>query len=195
MEHSQAATHYIQLTEILKKHSSYSNPSLVSHKKLCNEWVVIQSQYDPDAGLKCLCGKENIHHHHVIKNHINGAILDPIGSSCIKRFEIEQLGITCMCCEKPLSENNLFLQAYMHYSPITKETQIIGHKPCANKLLKNAKKSGRYGSYLKKDFVAYFNHLGITVKLDRSVAAVRGVAFHIEYDNLKLNKYVDIIFD
>jgi hypothetical protein len=187
IEARQAGNHYKQLTEILKKHSSYSEPSILSHKRLCDEWMVIQSSYDVDAGLKCLCGKENIYHHHVIRNRFNDTMLDPIGSSCVKRFEIELLGITCMCCAKPINENNPFMQAYMQYAPITKETLLIGHKKCAVKLFNRAKARGPYGEYLKKDFVSYFKHLGIKVSLDRLGN------IDIEYENTKLTPYVDMI--
>jgi hypothetical protein len=191
-ELSEAGKHYKQLTDILKKNSSYPEPSLVSHKHLCSEWMVIQSGYDELAGMKCECGKENISHYNTIRNHHNGLILSPIGSKCIKRFEIKPLGISCMCCAKPLGETNPFLQAYMEYSPVTKETLIIGHKRCAVKLFEKAKSFGyfgRYGWYLKGDFVSYFNRLGVKIQLDEYGH------FDIEYDNEKLTPYMNMVCD
>jgi hypothetical protein len=188
-EISEAGTHYKQLMEILKKNSSYPEASILSHKRLCSEWIVIQSAYDVDAGLKCLCGKENIYWHHVIRNRFNDAMLDPIGSSCVKRFGIELLGITCMCCAKPLTETNPFLQAYMNHSPITKETLIVGHKRCAKKLFINAKMFGRYGDYLAKEFVSYFKTLGVKVSLDKYAN------IDMEYDDTTLTPYIDLLGD
>ena len=190
-ELSEAGKHYQQLTEILQKNSSYPEPSLMSHKHLGDEWNVIQSEYDVDAGLKCLCGKENIHHHHMIRNRFNNAVLEPIGSKCIKRFEIKPLGIVCMCCAKPLGETNPFLQAYMKYSSVTKDTMLIGHKRCAIKLLQNAKVFRYYGSgwYLKQDVVSYFARLGVKIQLDECAN------YDIEYDNEKLTPYINMVCD
>jgi hypothetical protein len=186
---SEAGAHYQQLMEILKKNSSYPEASLLCHKRLCSEWMVIQSAYDVDAGLKCLCGKENIYHHHVIRNRFNDAMLDPIGSSCVKRFSIELLGITCMCCGKPMTETNVFLQAYMNHSPITKETLIVGHKNCAKKLFTNAKMFGRYGDYLAKEFVSYFKSIGVKVSLDKYAN------IDMEYSDPSLTPYIDMLGD
>jgi len=184
---SEAGVHYKQLMKILKKNSNYPDPTIVSHKQLCREWIVIESEYDEDAGLKCLCGKENIHYINKIMNQYNGVVLDPIGSSCVKRFEIEQIGLACMCCSKVIGEDNVFLQAYMKFQSIKKDTLIIGHKQCAKKLFKHAKASGRYGDYLKKEFISYFKQLHVKVKLDR----VGNI--DIEYENEKLTTYMDMI--
>lgn len=186
---SDTGIHYKKLMEMLKQHSSYSEPSIVSHKHLCSEWIVVESNYDEHAGLKCICGKENIHYINKIVNQYNGIMLEPIGSSCIKRFEIEQLGIACMCCSKTLSDDNPFLQAYIKYQSITKNTLIIGHKRCSKKLLKSAILSGRYGKYLKREFVSYFNDLGVYMRLDKDTN------IDIEYTNEKLTPYIDAIFD
>lgn len=186
---SEEGRHYIQLMKILKENSSYPESSLISHKRLCDEWFVMESSYDPDNGLKCLCGKENISYHNVIRNRFNGAKLHPIGSSCVKRFEIELLGITCMCCAKPLGESNPYLEAYMKYSAVKKVTLIIGHKNCVKKLFNTAKMSGRYGPYLAKDFVSYFKSLGVKVSLDKDAN------IEFEYEDERLTPYIDMISD
>jgi hypothetical protein len=189
MSISEAGIHYKQLMDALKKHSSYSEPSIVSHKHLCSEWIVIESNYNEEAGMKCICGKENIRYINKIMNHHNGLMLEPIGSSCIKRFEIEPMSIACMCCSKALPDDNSFLQAYMKYQPVTKNTLIIGHKKCAKKLLKNAFLKGRYGKYLKKEFVSYFNDLGVSMKLDKDAN------IDMEYSDHRLIPYMDALFD
>ena len=189
MSISEAGIHYKNLIDALKKYSSYSEPSIVSHKHLCSEWVVVESNYNEEAGMKCICGKENIRYINKIVNHHNGLILEPIGSSCIKRFDIEQMGITCMCCSKTLPDDNPILQAYMKYQPVTKNTLIIGHKKCAKKLLKHAVLKGRYGKYLKKEFVSYFSNLSVTMKLDKDAN------IDIEYTDHRLIPYIDALFD
>jgi hypothetical protein len=189
MSISESGKHYQQLIDILRKHSSYSEPSLVGHKYLCQEWIVVESDYDEHAGLKCICGKENIHYVNKIVNQHNRLVLEPIGSSCIKRFEIEQLHIACMCCGKVLGEDNTFLQAYMKYRPVSKNTLVIGHKNCAKKLLKGAFLTGRFGKYLKKEFVSYFRELGVAMKLDKDAN------IDIEYTDHRLIPYMDALFD
>jgi len=181
--------HYINLMKMLKKHSSYPEPSTVSHKQLCGEWMVIESHYDETAGLQCICGKENIHYVNRIVNYYNNTILEPIGSSCVKRFEIEGMAIMCMCCSKTLPDDNPLLRAYMMYQPITKNTRIIGHKKCVKKLVAHAFLKGRFGNYLKKDFVSYFKDLGVTMKLDKDEN------IDMEYSDHRLIPYMDALFD
>lgn len=184
---SEAGRHYIQLMKVLTENSSYPEPSLLCHKRLCDEWYVIQSSYDPDAGLKCVCGKEDIHHQHVIRNRFNNAVIDPIGSQCVKRFEIELLGITCMCCAKPLGESNPYLEAYMKYSPVKKDTLIIGHKNCAKKLFIEPKMPGHI--LLPKAVISYFKNLGVSVRTDHRTS------IEFEYEDEKLTPYIDMISD
>ncbi len=187
-EISEAGKNYIQLMKVLKENSSYPEPSLLSHKRLCDEWFVIESQYDPYAGLKCVCGKENIHHHHVIRNRFNNAVIDPIGSKCVKRFEIEQLGITCMCCAKPLGDSNPYLEAYMKYSTVKKETLIVGHRKCAKKLFINPKLCAGY-ILLPKATISYFKNLGVSLKTDHRTS------IEFEYEDERLTPYIDMISD
>jgi len=189
MSISEVGNHYITLMKMLQKHSSYPQPSIVSHKQLCGEWMVIESHYDETAGLQCICGKENIHHVNKIVNYYNNTILEPIGSSCVKRFGIEGMAIVCMCCSKTLPNDNPFLQAYMKYQPITKKTLIIGHKKCAKKLMKNAILKGRFGKFLKKEVVSYFKDVGVTMKLDKDEN------IDMEYSDHRLIPYMDALFD
>ena len=185
---SEAGRHYIQLMKVLTENSSYPEPSLISHKRLCDEWFVIQSSYDPDAGSKCVCGKEDIHHQHVIRNRFNNAVVDPIGSQCVKRFEIELLGITCMCCAKPLGESNPYLEAYMKYSPVKKDTLIVGHKNCAKKLFIEPKMPAGY-ILLPKAVISYFKNLGVSVRTDHYTN------IEFEYNDERLTPYIDMISD
>jgi len=188
-EISEAGKNYIQLMKVLKENSSYPEASLLSHKRLCDEWYVIQSEYDVDAGLKCICGKENIHHHHVIRNRFNNAVIDPIGSKCVKRFEIEQLAITCMCCAKPLGESNPYLEAYMKYSSVKKDTLIIGHRKCAKKLFIEPKMPGYI--LLPKAVISYFKNLGVSVRTDHFTS----IEFEYDEENERLTPYIEMILD
>ena len=186
----QIPEHYNKhLTDVLRKNSHYKEPSLVSLQHLASEWYVIGTGYDDTGGLNCLCGKEQIRHHNMIKNYHTGIVLHPIGSSCVKRFGIETLDTVCMCCHKKISDNNPFLRAYMKYKPIMTDTLIIAHKKCIKKTFDKAIKYGRWGAYLNPDFVNHFGDLGITVKLDKDDN------IDLEYDNTDLTPYMDAICD
>ena len=55
------------------------------------EWTLIDTEEDEWNESECVCGKENIRYLHRIKNLINGNELFPIGSSCIKKFDRDDL--------------------------------------------------------------------------------------------------------
>ncbi len=187
MTETAAGAHHKQLMTILREHSSYPDPSLVSHALLCAEWEVLQSNYDDTAGLVCMCGKEDIRHVNVIRNRYNGHRLEPIGSSCIRRFEIEPLTLSCMCCAKELGKDNEFLQAFMKFQPVTAHSLIIGHKACARKFFK--KQKGMYGAYLTKALRDYLRSLGVSIALDKDLH------LDVVYHNERLTPYIDALTD
>lgn len=51
------------------------------------EWCIDDVEEDDSLSESCICGKENLRYLFTIKNTVNGHILYPIGSSCIKKFE------------------------------------------------------------------------------------------------------------
>lgn len=51
------------------------------------EWEVYDYEEDPNLCSTCVCGKENLRYLFTIRNRFNGNFLDPIGSSCIHRFD------------------------------------------------------------------------------------------------------------
>lgn len=51
------------------------------------EWEVYDCEEDPYLCSTCVCGKENLRYLFTIRNRYNGNFLDPIGSSCINRFD------------------------------------------------------------------------------------------------------------
>ena len=56
-----------------------------------NEWYILSCREDVQASSKCVCGKENLRYLFTIRNLINGNILFPIGSSCIEKFDRNDL--------------------------------------------------------------------------------------------------------
>ena len=55
------------------------------------EWSVFDCEEDPTQAKKCICGKEGLYYLFTIKNDINGNTLFPIGSTCIKKFDRDDL--------------------------------------------------------------------------------------------------------
>ena len=55
------------------------------------EWEIYDCEEDGTLSESCICGKENLYYLFTIKNRINGKILFPIGSSCIKKFGRDDL--------------------------------------------------------------------------------------------------------
>lgn len=60
-------------------------------KEAVLEWEIIDCFEDESLQSSCICGKENIKYLFTIKNTINKNLLYPIGSSCIKKFERNEL--------------------------------------------------------------------------------------------------------
>lgn len=50
------------------------------------EWEIYDCEEDESCSERCICGKENIKYLYTIRNVVNGNMLFPIGSSCIKKF-------------------------------------------------------------------------------------------------------------
>ena len=55
------------------------------------EWAVVDCEEDEELLSSCVCGKENLRYLFTIRNVYNRNILYPIGSSCIKKFERNEL--------------------------------------------------------------------------------------------------------
>lgn len=55
------------------------------------EWEVFDCEEDESLIASCICGKENLRYLFTIRNIENGNLLYPIGSSCIKKFERDDL--------------------------------------------------------------------------------------------------------
>lgn len=84
-------------------------------KSAVSEWVLIDTKEDEYCESECICGKENIKYLHKIKNTINGNVLFPVGSSCIKKFDRTDLNELISVKEKLFKlyhavENKAFLE-------------------------------------------------------------------------------------
>lgn len=55
------------------------------------EWDIEDCEEDLSCSSECICGKENIKYLYTIRNRYNGKMLFPIGSSCINKFERDDL--------------------------------------------------------------------------------------------------------
>lgn len=55
------------------------------------EWKIEDCEEDDLCQSTCICGKENIKYLFTIRNKYNNAILFPIGSTCINKFNREDL--------------------------------------------------------------------------------------------------------
>lgn len=55
------------------------------------EWRITDWCEDESQAHECICGKENIKYLYEIENIINGKILYPIGSSCIRKFKRQDM--------------------------------------------------------------------------------------------------------
>lgn len=64
------------------------------------EWDIDDVIEDEDNESSCICGKENIRYLFTIRNIHNQNILFPIGSSCIKKFNREDLDELTLVREK-----------------------------------------------------------------------------------------------
>lgn len=55
------------------------------------EWEIIDCEIDVSLSKSCVCGKDRLKYLFTIKNVKNGNVLYPIGSSCIKQFNRDEL--------------------------------------------------------------------------------------------------------
>lgn len=78
--------------------SNYKLINIVMHNsEACNwedavnEWEITDWSEDERQTSECVCGKEDIKYLFTIRNRINGNVLYPIGSSCIKKFNRQDM--------------------------------------------------------------------------------------------------------
>lgn len=78
------------------------------------EWSIHDVEEDETQTESCVCGKENLRYLFTIRNKFNNNMLYPIGSSCIKKFERNDLNEEVAVKEQLFRllhaiENNSFL--------------------------------------------------------------------------------------
>lgn len=107
------------------------------------EWEIADCKEDDESLSSCICGKENLRYLFTIQNTKNRNTLYPIGSSCIKKFERDDLNKSATIQE----------QLFMLYHAIS-ESQFISLSPefFSRKLLKHlldcgAFKANEYNNY------------------------------------------------
>lgn len=64
------------------------------------EWVIDDCEEDESLQSSCICGKEELRYLFTIRNIKNGNILFPIGSSCIRKFDRDDLNEEASIQEK-----------------------------------------------------------------------------------------------
>lgn len=78
------------------------------------EWKIEDCEEDVSCSSECICGKENIKYLYKIRNVLNGNLLFPIGSSCIKKFNRTDMNEETVLIENTFKllhavENNRYL--------------------------------------------------------------------------------------
>lgn len=61
------------------------------------EWEIIDCEEDITGSSSCVCGKEHLKYLYTIRNCRNGNELFPIGSSCVNKFERDDLSDEAAC--------------------------------------------------------------------------------------------------
>lgn len=84
------------------------------------EWEITDVEEDEYLEESCICGKEHLRYLFTIENQLNGNALYPIGSSCIKKFERDDLKYEVDVKEQLFKllhavEENQFLQLSSEY--------------------------------------------------------------------------------
>ena len=83
---SEISSNFRNLQDVVIRHSEADE-----WYSAVNEWVIIDVEEDRTLTKSCICGKEKLHYLFTIRNKLNGNILYPLGSSCIRRFERNDL--------------------------------------------------------------------------------------------------------
>lgn len=141
-------------------------------KNAVKEWSLIDTEEDEFAESECICGKENIRYLHKIKNNINGNIVFPVGSSCIKKFDRSDLNELISVKEKLFRlyhavENREFLEL----SPDLFSRKLIKYLYDEGAFVSNNENYTAESNY--DFFLKMFNkRSSLTIKEDKKVKAI-----------------------
>lgn len=109
------STYYKNLISAVLEHSDSSD-----WQSAVLEWSIEDVVEDETLSESCVCGKENLRYLFTIRNTINGNLLYPIGSTCIKKFERSDLNELVSVKEQLFKllhaiENNNFITLSSQY--------------------------------------------------------------------------------
>ena len=78
------------------------------------EWEIQDCDEDETCSTRCVCGKEGLRYLFMIRNRVTYKVLYPIGSSCIKKFGVDDL----------YTEASLWEQEYKLYHAIGTDSYL-----------------------------------------------------------------------
>lgn len=119
------------------------NSESAKWKSAVLEWEIFDCEEDERRESSCLCGKENIRYLFTIRNYKNDNTLYPIGSSCIKKFNRNDLDDIVKVSEQLF---NLF-HAIENNSYITLSSEFFSRKLLKHLYDSGAFKPTKYNDY------------------------------------------------
>ena len=136
------------------------------------EWVIFDWEEDVTLESSCICGKENLRYLFTIRNTLNGNILYPIGSSCIKKFERADLD------EEAVVKEQLFklLHAIENNRFLTLSSEFFSRKLLRHLYEIGAFKPTQYNNYNPEEDYQFmldmFNKRSRTMKQEKKATAI-----------------------
>lgn len=136
------------------------------------EWEIFDWEEDETLESSCICGKENLRYLFTIRNTLNGNILYPIGSSCIKKFERADLD------EEAAVKEQLFklLHAIENNRFLTLSSEFFSRKLLRHLYEIGAFKPTQYNNYNPEEDYQFmldmFNKRSRTMKQEKKETAI-----------------------
>lgn len=139
------------------------------------EWVIDDCEEDDSLQWSCVCGKENLRYLFTIRNTRNGNTLFPIGSSCIRKFDRDDLN------EEVSIQETLFklFHAIEDGSFITLSSEFFSRKLLRYLYNKDVFQANEYNNYNPKidyEFMLKMfnkrNKASITLNQQRKINAI-----------------------
>lgn len=136
------------------------------------EWEIFDWEEDETLESSCVCGKENLRYLFTIRNTLNGNMLYPIGSSCIKKFERDDLN------EETAVKEQLFklLHAIENNSFLALSSEFFSRKLLRHLYDIGAFKPTQYNHYKPEEDYQFmldmFNKRSRTIKQEKKATAI-----------------------
>lgn len=137
------------------------------------EWDIVGFEEDRRSQSRCICGKENIKYLYDIKNVHNNKSLTPIGSSCIKKFEVKELKDKINVYEKLFKLLNHYEDnKYIHFKDDKKlfSRNLINYL-AEQEVLKTEEYNGKLINY-HKALLTFYNARTLTNKQSSFATAI-----------------------